>query len=176
MRLSKIVSFILFLSILVSMLVSFGIPTSAEETDGTDFSSDRLGIGEGKSALDGKKICFVGCSYVYYGGIVERTGQNQTSQSYRSGSNETGFFSRLCKQNGVNVYINDWVYGSHDLTDLFDGKCNAGIDSCNGRDHLADLTDRDFDYVVLLDIIPIPRVIIIQRKRLQIYSERLTLM
>ena len=152
MRLSKLISVILLLSFLIASFAALGVSASADGED-SDWDSERLGVGDGKSALDGKKICFIGCSYVYYGGIVERTGQNQTSQSYRSGNNETGFFKRLCNQNGANVYVTDWVFGSHDLTDLFDGYCNAGIDSCAGRDHLADLTDREFDYVVLLDII-----------------------
>ncbi|MBQ6875865.1 MAG: hypothetical protein IJN46_06490, partial [Lachnospiraceae bacterium] len=55
----------LFLIMLVMAVSMCGIGTvyGAENTD-------RLAPGEGISALDGKKILFVGCSYTFNGGTV----------------------------------------------------------------------------------------------------------
>ncbi len=109
------------------------------------------------TALDGKKVIFVGCSYTYYGNTVHRGAMYQDSQnkvfSQEERSNDQGFFYQLCKANGAEVSVTDWTYGGHDLTDLFNGKCNAerGHD---GHDHTADLVDRAFDYVILQEIQP----------------------
>lgn len=107
--------------------------------------------GSNSSELNNKKILFTGCSYTYYGGIVERSASDAFSQATRT-SGETGFFKRLCAENGVDsVTVTDWVFGGHDLTDIFDGYCDAG--SHDGHDHLADLTDRNYDYVILQEIL-----------------------
>ena len=156
MKLRKLILPIICLILSVAIIVPLGIYAYADATDVPDTpdtpDEERLGVGEGADALSGKKIIFIGCSYTYYGGIVERTGSGNFTQESRSGSNETGFFSRLCKKNGVeNLYITDWVYGGHDLTDIFDGSCNAG--DHDGHDHLADLVDRNYDIVVLHDIL-----------------------
>jgi antitoxin component YwqK of YwqJK toxin-antitoxin module len=154
MKLRKIISALLCLSFIVAALSVFGVVGFAESESIGDTAepADRLGVGEGASALDGKKIIFIGCSYTYYGGIVERSASNKYNQAERSGSAETGLFSRFCKQNGVkDLYVTDWVFGGHDLTDLFDGYCNAG--DHDGHDHLADLVDRDYDIVVIHDIL-----------------------
>lgn len=101
------------------------------------------------NVLDGKKVIFVGCSYTYYGGVVQQTDYIMTSQEKRS--NDLGYFYQLCKANGAEVAVTDWCYGGHDLSDLFDGHCDAN-NTDKGHDHLADLTDRWFDYVVLQEI------------------------
>lgn len=100
-------------------------------------------------SLDGKKVLFVGCSYTYYGGVVQKKDYVITSQELRS--NDQGYFYQLCKANGADVSVTNWCYGGHDLTDLFDGYCDAN-NTDKGHDHLADLTDRWFDYVVLQEI------------------------
>ena len=155
MKLRKIISALLCLSLLFAALATFGIvgyAESASEETG-EKTPERLGVGEGASKIDGKKILIAGCSYSYYGGFVERTGGNQLEQDYRT-TGEKGFFKRLCTQNGAkNVKVTDWTYGGHDLTDLFDGSCAAGDENCPGRDHLADLEDRNYDIVILQDII-----------------------
>lgn len=148
MRLGKIVASILLLTVLVSAL----LPSTVAFAQGAQGEEERLGVGEGASALDNKKVLFIGCSYMYYGGLVERTGANRFEQDVRT-EGETGFFKRLCAENGVkNVQVTDWTYGGHDLTDLFGGNCDADDYHCTGRDHLADLVDKDYDYVIILDI------------------------
>ena len=106
--------------------------------------------GSNLAALDGKKILFTGCSYTYYGGLIEQSGSGVYSQATRT-SAENGYFKRLCNEYGIDVTVTDWVFGGHDLTDIFDGSCAAG--SHDGHDHLADLTDRNYDYVVLQEIL-----------------------
>lgn len=106
--------------------------------------------GSNLAALDGKKILFAGCSYTYYGGVIEQSASDVYIQSSRTTA-ENGYFKRLCKHYGIDVTVTDWVFGGHDLTDIFDGSCAAG--SHDGHDHLADLVDRNYDYVVLQEIL-----------------------
>ena len=109
-----------------------------------------------KQALDGKKVIFVGCSYTYYGNVVHRGSMEQDTQNYvqdqKERMNDQAFFYQLCKANGAEVNVTDWCYGGHDLTDLFDGSCNADR-GCNDHDHLRDLEDRFYDYVILQEIL-----------------------
>lgn len=105
--------------------------------------------GTNAGVLDGKKVIFVGCSYTYYGGVVINTYNSVLTQEARS--NDQGFFYQLCKANGAEVSVTDWCYGGHKLTDMFDGSCNADRGH-DGFDHLAELKDRWFDYVVFQDI------------------------
>ncbi len=152
----RIVLALLCLSLIVTLVAAFGIVGFAEPATASDttVTSERLGVGEGASALDGKKILFAGCSYTYYGGLVERTGASVFSQVTRT-EGEKGLFVRLAELNGVkNLTVTDWCYGGHDLTDIFDGEvCDAGEPACNGHVHLDDLTDRNYDIVVLQDIL-----------------------
>ena len=107
--------------------------------------------------LDGKKVIFVGCSYTYYGYAVHQGEMYQDSQnkvfSQEERSNDQAYFYQLCKANGVEVSVTDWTYGGHDLSDLFDGKCNADRGH-DGHDHTKDLVDRAYDYVILQEIQP----------------------
>ena len=112
-------------------------------------NSGKTKPGSQAGALSGKKIIFVGCSYTYYGGTVRRTEYNITSQEKRA--NDQGYFYQLCKANGAEISVMDWCYGGHSLTDLFGGSCKA-TSVCIGYDHLADITDRYYDYVVLQEI------------------------
>lgn len=154
MKIRKIISALLCLSLLVAALAAFGVvgyaESASEET--AEEAPERLGVGEGAYKLDGKKILIIGCSYSYYGGFVERTGASQLDQEYRT-TTETGFFKRICELNGADVTVTDWTYGGHDLRDFFGGSCDAEDPNCIGRDHLADLKDRNYDIVILSDII-----------------------
>lgn len=109
-----------------------------------------------KQALDGKKVIFVGCSYTYYGNVVHRSSMEKDMQNYgleqKDRTNDQAFFYQLCKANGAEVSVTDWCFGGHDLTDLFDGSCAADR-GCNNRDHLKDLEDRYYDYVILQNIL-----------------------
>ena len=79
--------------------------------------------------LNGKKVIFIGCSYTYYGYVVHRGGMYQDSQNKHltqaERTNDQAFFYQLCKANGAEVAVTDWTFGGHDLTDLFDGHCDA---------------------------------------------------
>ncbi len=103
--------------------------------------------------LDGKKVLFIGNSYTYYGNMVQTYTwdiKNEEMLHHRF-KYELGGFYRLCQQNGANVSVTNWTYGSHTLQDLFGGGC-FDKNRHPGYDHLADLrkyTDMNFDYVVI---------------------------
>ncbi len=113
-------------------------------------NTDRLAPGEGISALDGKKVLFVGCSYTFNGGtvILNSSRNNDVYITTEDRDYDQGFFYQLCKANGAEVNVVDWTFSGHDLTDIFDGSCMANSSHLK-YDHLKDLTDRVYDYVVL---------------------------
>jgi len=131
------------LSLILAAALMVLLPSCAGEPEPAPEPGSRAAV------LDGKKVLFVGCSYTYYGGTVIKSGDYIHSQAERA--NDQGYFYQLCKANGAQVEVTDWCYGGHDLTDLFDGSCDA-TQSDKGYDHLADLTDRWFDYVILQEI------------------------
>lgn len=121
---------------IVALFVS--VSCSSEPVVGTP-------VGSNASVLDGKKIIFIGNSFTYYGNCVMERSVTNYSQEQRS--NDQGYFYQLCKANGANVCVTNWTYGGHALSDSL-GVCGTDK-SCSGHDHLADLVDRNFDYVVL---------------------------
>jgi hypothetical protein len=98
------------------------------------------------NALEGKKICFVGNSFTWFGRCVIEKKQDVRKQEFRE--NDKGYFYQLCKANGVNVSVTNWTWGGHNLKDLFGGSC-AAARGCDEVDHLAALKNRYFDYVVI---------------------------
>ena len=93
-------------------------------------------------SIDGKKVAFIGNSFVYYGGCVELGDQRQ--QDY-------GIFYQICRANGENVTVYDFTYGGHRLRDFTpDGDKTGGSNSPGiGKDLLADVDLSDIDIVFI---------------------------
>ena len=106
-------------------------------------------VGAKSEALDGKKILMVGCSYTYYGNVVIRTGREYKKLD-ENRLNDQGYFYHMCKQSGADVSVTDWCFGGHGFKDFFEESCSANR-GCDGYNHFADLTDKNYDYVVLQD-------------------------
>ena len=98
-------------------------------------------------ALDGKKVMFIGNSYTYWGNCVINVQNNILSQSDRTG--DKGLFYQLCKANGIDVKVTNWVFGAHNFTDIMSEECLCEDSKCEGQNHLAYLTDPYFDYVAI---------------------------
>ena len=98
-------------------------------------------------ALDGKKVMFIGNSYTYWGNCVINVQNNILSQSERTG--DQGLFYQLCKANGIDVEVTNWVFGAHNFTDIMSEECLCEDSKCEGQNHLAHLTDPYFDYVAI---------------------------
>jgi len=158
----RIISLIIALFLLLALTACANVEndqmaeSSVTETDTGVKQENKLPApGTNASVLDGKKVIFVGCSYTYYGYIVHQGAMYQDSQnkvlSQEERSNDQAFFYQLCKANGAEVSVTDWTFGGHDLTDLFDGHCDADRGH-DGYNHLEDLVDREFDYVILQEI------------------------
>lgn len=78
------------------------------------------------SGLDGLCALFIGNSFVYYGGCVEKGGCRQT---------DTGMFHRICRANGERVTVYDCTYGRHHLRDFTAAGCRilrCADRSCGG--------------------------------------------
>ena len=96
-----------------------------------------------KYDLNGKKVIFIGNSYTYYGLTVIEKKTSVLTQSERS--NDKGYFYQLCKANGDNVQVTNWVFGGHNINYIFSDSCPE----CSGINHKTYLTDKYFDFVVL---------------------------
>ena len=101
---------------------------------------------DGIVSLDGKRVIFIGNSYIYYGGTVNEMKQTYLTQTDRL--YDVGYFYQLCKANGEEVVVSNWTFGGHSFQQLFGGNCDADR-GCNGVDHLSYLEDLDYDYVIL---------------------------
>ena len=96
--------------------------------------------------LDGKKVIFIGNSYVYYGNCVINPGRTPWKMEDRN--KDKGYFYQLCKANGAEVQVTNWCFSGHTLYTTFDGPCTTNIE-CKGVDHEAELTERYYDYVFI---------------------------
>ncbi len=94
--------------------------------------------------FDGKKVVFIGNSFVYYGGCVEPGNQRRPNN---------GIFKKLCASMGENVTVYNCTYGGHRLLDFteegckFEKKCLGT--PCFGSDLLRDLDLDDIDVVFI---------------------------
>ena len=61
-------------------------------------------------SLDGKKVMFIGNSFVYYGNCVINGSQ---------GGTDNGYFYQIAKANGENVTVYDYVYGGKNLDYIY---------------------------------------------------------
>lgn len=116
--------------------------TTSTPTEATEATEPWL---TGKEALQGKKVMIIGNSYTFCGYTVLTGDCTILRQDLRE--NDQGIFYQLCKANGIDVSVTNWAYGSHSLTDFFNGKCKAGRE-CDGMDHEMHITDPYFDYVI----------------------------
>ena len=100
-----------------------------------------------KNALDGKKVIFIGNSYTFWGltTLTDPAG----SYTQQSRSHDEGLFYQLCKANGMEVEVTDWVYGGHNVTDIMSHSCMYESGDCLGMDHLSYLEDPYYDYVAI---------------------------
>lgn len=96
--------------------------------------------------LNGKKIIFIGDSFVYYGQVVLEKTQSVLSDSKRK--NDHGYFYQLCRAKGAEVSVTNFTFGGHGLASFCGEACNTEKD-CAGVNHFSYLKDRNYDYVVV---------------------------
>ena len=90
--------------------------------------------------LNGKKIIFIGNSYIYWGKtVLESSAKTQAERQ-----NDQGYFYQLCKKMGANVEVTNWTFGGHGIGSIFADECTH----CS-YDHKTYLQDRYYDYVVV---------------------------
>ena len=97
--------------------------------------------------LAGKKIIFIGNSYTQAANVVIDYGYSKLTQQERI--YDQGYFYQLCKANGIDVEVTNWVFGAHNFTDIMSEECLCEDSKCEGQNHLAHLTDPYFDYVAI---------------------------
>ena len=96
--------------------------------------------GETNMWLNGKKIIFIGNSYIYWGKtVLESSAKTQAERQ-----NDQGYFYQLCKKMGAEVEVTNWTFGGHGVGSIFSDNCKH----CS-YDHKTYLTDRYYDYVVI---------------------------
>ena len=95
-------------------------------------------------SLDGKKIIFIGDSFIYYGTTVLERSQTTYNRNHK----DTGLFYQLCKANGENVHVTNFTFGGHGPSNIISESCTTSY-GCAGKNHMSYLTDRYYDYVVI---------------------------
>ncbi len=70
------------------------------------------------SRLDGKKVIFIGNSFIYYGGCVIKGNQRKS---------DAGLFKKICELNGDNVTVTDCCYGGKNLSQFAVGGASPDL-------------------------------------------------
>ena len=143
--LSLLLAFVLVLS-----LAACGASTDAPATEAVETTAAPTEPTVSQAAMDaleGKKILFIGNSYTYWGSVVINKTVDVMDQESRS--NDKGLFYQLCKENGINVSVTNWVFAGHNFTDIMSHECLIEDASCRGKDHQSYLKDANFDYVCM---------------------------
>lgn len=99
-----------------------------------------------ENPLNGKKIIFIGDSFVFYGQVVLEKSQSVLSDKNRT--NDHGYFYQLCKEMGAEVSVTNFTFGGHGLASFCGEACNTEK-SCAGVNHFSYLEDRNYDYVIV---------------------------
>ena len=142
----KFITLLLVAVLCFSVFAGCGAPAESTEPATTTASGAQEFVPQGKESLNGKKVIFFGNSFTYYGKCVLTKGQSTFAQDLRT--NDKGYFYRICAENGVDVSVTNFTFGGHRLKDFYSGSCAADRGH-NGHNHLENLTDRNYDYVIL---------------------------
>ena len=98
-------------------------------------------------SLNGKKVIFIGNSYVFYGNAVIRKGCDILTERERM--NDKGYFYQLARSVGEEVSVTNWTFGGHALHHLFGGVGCTMEKECKGVVHTEYLGDTPYDYVIV---------------------------
>lgn len=121
----KLLCLVLCLALLLGMSAcNTDVPSNDPPADGDGENQEN---GETENMLDGKKIIFIGDSFIYYGGVV----LNGSPSRY----NDKGYFYELCRANGADVSVTNWTYGGKGISYIYEN-------------YMEELDDPYYDYVV----------------------------
>ncbi len=152
--LRRITASLLCLSILLGLIACAGGEVPAETMQSEDVTTVFETIKEEttemaeikeKVSLDGKRVIFIGNSYVFHGRTVITQSSSVMTQAEREG--DRGFFYQLCKENGQELNVTNWTFGGHGLADFFGAPCAHASSACRGTRHEDELKNRCYDYV-----------------------------
>ena len=150
----SIIAFLLCISSLFCLVACAGGEVPAETTENEMITTEpettieettEMEEIKEKVSLDGKRVIFIGNSYVYYGRSVLNVSSSVMTQAERE--NDKGFFYQLCKENGMEVNVTNWTFGGHGLADFFGAPCAHASSACRGTRHEDELKNRYYDYV-----------------------------
>jgi hypothetical protein len=94
-------------------------------------SNNTESIQEKNPTLDGKKVIFIGDSFLFSGKAV-LTNKGITQEERRG---DVGYFYQICKANGMNVEVTNFTYGGTGLSTIY-------------STYYPVLLDKNYDYVV----------------------------
>ena len=101
-------------------------------TDGDDMTYETSRKSPFTEGLDGKRVLFVGDSFLYYGRAVLAN----TSSTEVGRQGDVGYFYQLCKAQGAEVDVVNWTYGGTSLATIIDT-------------HIPKFADYNYDYVIM---------------------------
>ncbi len=129
------------------MLSMFGCGGKQDHPDSTTTAGTSAPTEETTVSLDGKKVIFIGNSFVFYGNAVLEVDTEFYTEEPRL--NDKGYFYQFCKAKGMEVSVTNWTFGSHSLNNFCQKPCENKASLCKGIDHFGELTDKYYDYVVV---------------------------
>jgi hypothetical protein len=101
-------------------------------TGGEDMTYETSRTAPFSEGLNGKRVLFVGDSFLYYGRAV--LANTSSTEAGRQG--DVGYFYQLCKSQGAQVDVVNWTYGGTALSAIMEN-------------HIPKFTDYTYDYVVM---------------------------
>ena len=119
--------------------------SAADEGDWVTIQDGALSCRPWETLPNGRKILVVGNSMTYYGRYVFDMNH---AFGLECRQEDQGYLYQVCKANYLDVSVTNFTFGNHSLSDFYSGKCAADRGH-NGHNHLEDLTDRNYDYVIM---------------------------
>ena len=100
-------------------------------------------------SLDGKRVIFIGNSFIYYGcAVLAKSASGYPT--LRGRTRDGGYFYRIAKSHGEDVSVTNWTFGGHRFSHLFSGEpCTYKDCAGSGVAHLNELGREAYDYVIL---------------------------
>ena len=128
----KWLSMFLVFTMLTGLLAGCSQGETAETRPETKEDTREVTTMAQDTGLDGKKVLFVGDSFLFTGrAVLQNKEVTEDGRRY-----DTGYFYQLCKANGLEVAVTNWTYGGTGLQSIMDGYIHI-------------FQDHSYDYVIL---------------------------
>ena len=135
----------MMLAVLLCVSVFAGCGGKNKEQTGTTTPGTTATDPTATETPGGNRVIFFGDTQISYGQCVL---DDEQSTNINDRLNDQGIFYQIGKANGVEFQVTNYSFGGHKLSDFYTGSCAAGRGH-DGHNHMNDLDNYNYDYVVL---------------------------